>query len=612
MFSNFLRSALVVGSVGLLTTACEEYQLHSESTSSDIVYGTDDRQDVYAHPDARLRALAEDSTVALMSASRLDMSNPNNVRLNSTVQLGPSIGLCSGERFFNDTRAAFCSGTLVDDDIIITAGHCVETQAECESTRFVFNFYHEAEGQLKQLTADDVYSCKKLEAQALGQVGNQLLDYAVIRLDRPATPRFTAAPVRVEQAAVTEGAEVAVIGFPTGIPAKIAAGGFVTDNNANALDYFEATVDTFGGNSGSGVYRAGSYDMVGILVRGQTDYVNSGGCEVVNTVCQNECGAEDITYVSAALEDFCEGGQSAALCGGAPAPSCSDGLQNQDETGVDCGGSCPACAPPPTGACIALDQTSSFSNQDGAGSLSPSGCTLGLDGNRWQATSERFTITRSSVLRFSFSSSQQGEIHGIGFDEDDTISPGRIFQVFGTQNWGVTSAGTYTGTGGTQTFEIPVGEFYTGQNMRLVIVNDDDAASSANSVFSNVELVTSATPPTTPPSTPPTTPPSTPPSTPPTNVGGAFGLDFVNSTTGLLYHENNGWTAGFQYLCIDGDCRPGTLVNGRYQREISNLNQGQSYALEFKVQDNTVGQCLSGLQNVTFSSSGASAPSACD
>jgi hypothetical protein len=32
--------------------------------------------------------------------------------------------------------------------------------------------------------------------------------------------------------------------------------------------------------------------------------------------------------------------------GSDPAPTCSDGIQNQGETGVDCGGPCPACPPP--------------------------------------------------------------------------------------------------------------------------------------------------------------------------------------------------------------------------------------------------------------------------
>ncbi|MFD0965135.1 M43 family zinc metalloprotease [Pseudofulvibacter geojedonensis] len=35
-------------------------------------------------------------------------------------------------------------------------------------------------------------------------------------------------------------------------------------------------------------------------------------------------------------------------CGAAPTPTCTDGIQNGDETGVDCGGSCAPCNTPPT------------------------------------------------------------------------------------------------------------------------------------------------------------------------------------------------------------------------------------------------------------------------
>jgi len=31
-----------------------------------------------------------------------------------------------------------------------------------------------------------------------------------------------------------------------------------------------------------------------------------------------------------------------------PTETCSDGIQNQDETGIDCGGVCPACEVPVT------------------------------------------------------------------------------------------------------------------------------------------------------------------------------------------------------------------------------------------------------------------------
>ncbi len=36
---------------------------------------------------------------------------------------------------------------------------------------------------------------------------------------------------------------------------------------------------------------------------------------------------------------------NSTACGSAPTPTCNDGIQNQGETGVDCGGPCPACPP---------------------------------------------------------------------------------------------------------------------------------------------------------------------------------------------------------------------------------------------------------------------------
>ena len=88
---------------------------------------------------------------------------------------------------------------------------------------------------------------------------------------------------------------------------------------------------------------------------------------------------------------------------------------------------------------------------------------------------------------------------------------------------------------------------------------------------------------------------------------GVFGID----ANGMLYHEDNGWTAGFVYICLNSDCRTPQRSNGRFERSV-NVTSGQSYNIEFKVQDNTVGQCLSGVQNVTYSSSGVTAPSSCD
>ncbi len=123
-------------------------------------------------------------------------------------------------------------------------------------------------------------------------------------------------------------------------------------------------------------------------------------------------------------------------------------------------------------------------------------------------------------------------------------------------------------------------------------------------------IVPTATPSPIPTATPTAEP--TPTASPIPVTRGVFGLEPIeNSNDAILYHENNGWTAGFVYLCLDSLCLTPSL-NGNYYERTVNVTAGQSYLLEFKVQDNTIGQCLSGFQTVTYSENGVTAPSACD
>lgn len=88
--------------------------------------------------------------------------------------------------------------------------------------------------------------------------------------------------------------------------------------------------------------------------------------------------------------------------------------------------------------------------------------------------------------------------------------------------------------------------------------------------------------------------------------GGQFGID----GSGKLYHVDTGWTASFNYLCINAACSPGTRVNGRFERAVS-VTAGTSYQIEFKVQDNTIGQCLTGALPITYVAGGASISTPC-
>ncbi|RKH71564.1 trypsin-like peptidase domain-containing protein [Corallococcus aberystwythensis] len=288
-------------------------------SSSPVVYGTDNRQDVYAHPDATLRDRARQATVALVTPDLLDMSDPNDVQVDP-LTLGEWGSLCSDQRFLDDPNPAFCSGTLIDDDLVLTAGHCVRNATACANTRFVFKFYKTDANTLETITSADVFSCKSIVVR---RETTSSVDYAILRMDRSAAGRFVPAPVRPGNTAMTVGQNVAVIGSGSGIPFKIDSGGSVRENNSGPKDFFVATTDTFGGNSGSGVYETATHTVAGILVRGDEDYVERSGqdCYEVNVCTETGCGGEEITYVNQAITAFCAANTSQRLCNTTPPPA---------------------------------------------------------------------------------------------------------------------------------------------------------------------------------------------------------------------------------------------------------------------------------------------------
>ncbi|WNJ18993.1 M43 family zinc metalloprotease [Pontibacter sp. G13] len=127
------------------------------------------------------------------------------------------------------------------------------------------------------------------------------------------------------------------------------------------------------------------------------------------------------------------------------------------------------------------DVGNSFSIQDG-------GATLFLEDNTWKYISYPYTVTANTVIEFDFQSTSQGEIHGVAFDNNNSISSNYSFRVYGTQNWGIGNYDNYSGSGWT-TYTIPVGSFYTGSFDRLAFIADHDASpSNGNAYFRNVKI----------------------------------------------------------------------------------------------------------------------------
>jgi V8-like Glu-specific endopeptidase len=326
--------------VGL--AACDLTDEHSETThlqQAPVVYGDDDRRDLWEVDDPALQQLTRQSIVALMSLGSFDRSDPDNWRVTGNP-LGENLNLCDGELYADQPAAAGCSGTLIGPDLVLTAGHCVGRDS-CDGTLLVFDYFERADGVLETISAADAYRCVEVVSWALGDG----LDFAVLRLERPVDDSRRPVPIRLEDTLLTLGEPLTVIGFGSGIPAKIDSGGVVTDPRAASLDYFQATLDTFGGNSGSGVFNR-DLELVGILVRGLTDYVRDGDCNRVNVIAEEGfTGGEDITYGARAREAFCaSGAENELLCPDGASMRCGDCT-----TSADCQGDLVCAAFPSLG-----------------------------------------------------------------------------------------------------------------------------------------------------------------------------------------------------------------------------------------------------------------------
>lgn len=258
-----------------------------------VIYGKDNRLDLYQVTDPLWRNLAR-STAALVKTSRMAPRPRSEFDL-KTSNFGSDYSLCEDEPYRDQGTLAFCSGFFVGGDYMITAGHCIRTQSDCDNTNFVFGFAVSDSGATpEKIPSSQVYKCRHIVQTQTGPNG---IDFAVVQLDRNVTG---ADPLRLRRSGTAQpGEELVVIGHPAGLPSKYANGGIVRKIEEGFL---VASMDTYGGNSGSAVFNAKTGEVEGILVRGEMDFKWKGQCRVSNICEQDECRGEDITRIEHTTE----------------------------------------------------------------------------------------------------------------------------------------------------------------------------------------------------------------------------------------------------------------------------------------------------------------------
>jgi len=302
---NPLLATAVFGLVpGMFLLSCSEAPSDPLGTGRfPTIYGDTDIHEPFAYPDGAWAARAAELSVAVFDASALDETNPNDIRYRAswtvTSRLAAMTGspLCAGEPFETQPALSSCSGVLIAEDLVLTAGHCTNG---CGDVRFVFDYSLTSSGTLPTLTADDVYRCDTTVAEHDSATG---LDYSILHLTRPVVDREPA-PIRASTTPLDPDTPLIMSGYPWRMPLKIADNAAVRSHDPSG-GHFVTNLDAMRGNSGSGVFDAASRELVGILVRGAADFMSEETCHRWNRCPDDGCRGEDVMYVHHALEDAC-------------------------------------------------------------------------------------------------------------------------------------------------------------------------------------------------------------------------------------------------------------------------------------------------------------------
>lgn len=251
-----------------------------------LIYGVDDRKDYYELESKQKQEC--DGVVSLFDRSNIQEDGNGQSTLR-TEKFADAYGLCEQETFRKQPVGAFCSGFLVAQDIVATAGHCVDS-TNVTDVCFVFGYRMDKSNQAQtSISNSEIYRGKEIIGRKLEDSTGS--DWCLVRLERPVNNHEVFNLRRSGK--IENGEKVHVIGHPCGLPLKYAGGAWVRGNEDEA--YFVANLDTYGGNSGSCVIGDETGQVEGILVRGDTDFVSADGCNVSNVCPTTGCRGEDIT-----------------------------------------------------------------------------------------------------------------------------------------------------------------------------------------------------------------------------------------------------------------------------------------------------------------------------
>lgn len=273
---HFLLLGAIILSASSLLFAFEQME---------SIYGADSRHPI-AEGDKSLQEIAK--SVAAQVSDRNLVFKDDHISKYSVGNVGDIYNLCNEENFRSDPALSDCTGTLIGNDLILTAKHCLREISDCSSKKWIFNYENRSikyeSGEI-EFNNNDIYSCKEI---VQGR-GNQNLDYVFVRLDRKVSNTRPLLLNTIKKVPVSK--NLKIVGFPLGAP-KMYVDDFKVLKESEIS--YVLNSDTFSGNSGSPVIDATTKLVVGMIIAGEKDlkYDVFQSCNHYKKCLDNKCTGE--------------------------------------------------------------------------------------------------------------------------------------------------------------------------------------------------------------------------------------------------------------------------------------------------------------------------------
>lgn len=212
--------------------------------------------------------------------------------LDLTSKLGDLYTLCEKEAFRNQPVAGVGTAFISGDQSLTSASHVFSGPLSNYAVIFGFQIINNVGAYASFFESRNIFYPTEVINKS------EELDVIIFKVDRPLERTI----LQPNETSIIKDTEVYMIGYPMGIPQKVAVNARVYD--IDHPEYFYTTLDAFQGNSGSPVFNANTHKVIGVLVSGELDYRWNGQCNE-STLCKLPyCKGEKVIRMDRITREF--------------------------------------------------------------------------------------------------------------------------------------------------------------------------------------------------------------------------------------------------------------------------------------------------------------------